>query len=100
MCNMTVTAQAERERLLGRQQTDYGYGGRYARANYPLLVNNTYLPYEAHPAPGNIGYKLVNPMPAPMPIDYERGYSGILPLSQQPRLDVAQPYSYRYVAGL
>ncbi len=84
------------ERLQGYQRGNYGFGARYVSANQPLLNNNTVLPYNAHPAPGNIGYRYAAPINAPAPVVNPGGYAGNLPLSQQPKINLPQPYSYRY----
>lgn len=84
------------ERLQGWQRGNYGFGSRYASANRALLENNTVLPYVAHPEPGNIGYRYAVPLSAPAPVGFATGYGGNLPLSEQPRLTIPQPYTYRY----
>lgn len=95
-CNSN-TVTAERERVFGRLMGNYGFGPQYANANQPLLDHNTYLFYQAHPMPGNIGYRYGTALSSPQPLDYDRGYRGILPLSQQPHIDMPQPYVSRYV---
>lgn len=86
------------ERFFGRIRGNYGVGRMADLANLSSWDNNTVLPYTAHPEPGNIGYRYAFTLSGPLPVASDtRGYGGILPLSQQPRLDIPQPFSYRYI---
>ncbi len=89
--------QSTLERLQGWQRGNYGFGARYASANRALLENNTVLPYVAHPSPGNLGYRYAMQYAAPAPVGYDTGYAGNLPLDQQQKIELPQPYTYRYI---
>jgi hypothetical protein len=88
--------RATLERLQGRQMDPYGYGAGYGRANHSSWDTNTVLPYEAHPMPGNLGYRFPNGFAGVHPVAYMKGYGGDLPLSQQPKIAVPDPWTYRY----
>lgn len=83
------------ERLQGWQRGNYGFGVRYAEAS---VQHNTMLPYPGQ-FTGNVGPRIFNPISMPLPVVGQSGYGGSLPLSQQPRIDIPQPYTYRYIGG-
>lgn len=90
-CNKTTL-----ERFFGRQMEPNGVGREYERANLSSF-NMTLLPYVAHPNPDNTGAKIGRPFYGPVPVEYPRNYHGQLPLSQQPRIDVPEPFTYKWI---
>lgn len=83
------------EQKFGRQLRNSGTvdayeltGNDYRKANFlPTNWRNF------TPEPGFLGTAPVASTPAIVPVVPDKGYRGILPLEQQPLIDMAQPYT-------
>jgi hypothetical protein len=95
MCTGTGRDQSTLERLQGYQRGNYGVGHRYAMASGS---HDHILPYRGQDG-GNAGAAPFNPIPVAVPLVGVSGYGGSLPLTQQPRIDIPQPYTWRYVGA-
>ncbi len=77
----------------GRPQTNSGTSGTYSAAERDQAI---YFPTSPYPAPveqGNMGYRYAMAVPLPPPEYYRGGYQGVLPLDQQPKLEMPEPWN-------